>query len=116
MTTLTPEQIERYRRNGYLMVRHAVTGLALAAAQVQLADWIEQCRAHSGNWGTCADGKARFDLAEGHSADRPLLRRVSNPAEISPVCKNVLFDSAIPDIVADLIGPSIKFHHCKVNL
>ncbi len=96
MTILTPEQIESYRRDGYLVVRRAVTGPALAAAQAQLADWIEQCRAHPGNWGTCANDKARFDLAEGHSADRPLLRRVSNPAEISSVYREVLFDSAIP--------------------
>jgi phytanoyl-CoA hydroxylase len=25
-------------------------------------------------------------------------------------------ESAMVDMVADLIGPDVKFHHCKINL
>ena len=29
---------------------------------------------------------------------------------------DVVRNSAVPDMVADLIGENVKFHHCKVNL
>jgi hypothetical protein len=28
----------------------------------------------------------------------------------------VAFDSPIPDIVTQLLGPSIRFHHSKLNM
>ncbi|MBT5432325.1 MAG: phytanoyl-CoA dioxygenase family protein, partial [Rhodospirillaceae bacterium] len=116
MAFISPEQIEQFQHDGFTIARGVVTGAALDAMRQQLEDWVEESRSHSGNWGTCLDGKARFDLEGGHRADHPRLRRISNPVEISEPYRHALFESAIPDHVADCIGPDVKFHHCKVNV
>jgi phytanoyl-CoA hydroxylase len=81
-----------------------------------LDGWIEESRAHERNWGRTPDGKARFDLEAGHSAGQPKLRRVANPADISEAYRAFLWDGRITEIVAALIGPDVKFHHCKLNI
>jgi ectoine hydroxylase-related dioxygenase (phytanoyl-CoA dioxygenase family) len=45
-----------------------------------------------------------------------VVRRIKNPADNDPLYRWVAFDSPIPDIVAQLIGPSIRFHHSKLNM
>jgi len=113
---LTREQYERFWNEGYLVVEDAVSQPQLAALNAELDRWIEESRSHSGNFGQTIDGKPRFDVEPGHSAERPRLRRVSNPIEISEPYRAVLFESNIVDMVADLIGPNVKFHHCKINV
>jgi ectoine hydroxylase-related dioxygenase (phytanoyl-CoA dioxygenase family) len=51
-----------------------------------------------------------------HSAERPALRRINNPSDISDAYLEVMRGSHMTDMVADLIGPDVKFHHCKINL
>lgn len=116
MAALKPDQIAGFRDQGYLVVAGAVTGDALAALRRELAGWVEESRAHEGNYGETFDHRHRFDLEAGHSAEAPRLRRVNNPAEVSEAYHAVTHRSTVPDMVADLIGPSIKFHHCKINL
>ena len=51
-----------------------------------------------------------------HCAERPALRRINNPSDISDAYHDAMSNSRIVDMVADLIGPDVKFHHCKINL
>ena len=88
----------------------------VAALTGEFDTWIEQSRAQTANYGETLDGKARFDLEAGHTAERPRLRRVANPVDVSAAYRQALFDSPIPDRVAELIGPDVKFHHCKLNI
>jgi hypothetical protein len=57
-----------------------------------------------------------FDLDPRHTAAAPVLRRIKNPADHDPLYRWVALESPIPDIVTELIGPSINFHHSKLNL
>jgi len=113
---LDPADIEAFRNSGYLVVPGVVGSEDLAAMRHELAGWIEESREHRSNYGAMPRNKLRFDLEPGHSAEAPRLRRVANPVDISAVFRRVLWDDRIPDLVADLIGPSIKFHHCKLNI
>jgi ectoine hydroxylase-related dioxygenase (phytanoyl-CoA dioxygenase family) len=61
------------------------------------------------------DDRPRFDIGAEHSAGHPALRRVNNPSEISETYLEVMQNSAVVDMVADLIGPNVKYHHCKIN-
>ncbi len=115
MAELTHEQITAFRRDGYLMVERAVDAALLAAMRRQLDDWIDESRGHAGNWGETAGGALRFDLEAGHAADAPRLRRINNPAEVSDAFHAATFDSPLAAMVADLIGPDVKFHHGKIN-
>jgi hypothetical protein len=56
------------------------------------------------------------DLDPRHSASAPVLRRIKNPADHDALYRWVALESPIPDIVAELIGPAIRFHHSKLNL
>jgi hypothetical protein len=81
----------------------------------QFADWVEESRAHDEAYGETVDGRARFDLEPGHSADKPALRRINAPTDVSESYYQVMRDSKMTDCVAELIGPNIKYHHSKVN-
>lgn len=116
MTAITAAEIERFRDQGYLVVRGAVPPQQVAALRAQLDAWIEESRGHAANWGECLDGRPRFDLEAGHGADEPRLRRVNNPAEVSEPYRACAFESPMADIAAQLVGPDLKFHHCKINI
>ncbi len=114
---LSRDQVELFRDQGYLVVEDAVTPDQLSALESELAGWVEESRAHREPFGPeTLDGRPRFDMGAEHSAGRPALRRVNNPSDISPAYEDVMSDSAMVDMVADLIGPDVKFHHCKINL
>lgn len=108
---------DRYRRDGYLVVENAVTPEQLEAMRRELGHWVEESRRHDAPFGEpTIDGRPRFDIGADHSSDHPALRRVNNPSDISPAFADVMSEAPVVDMVADLIGPDVKFHHCKVNL
>jgi phytanoyl-CoA hydroxylase len=114
---LTDAQIERFWQDGYLVADDAVTAAQLAAMRAEIEDWVEASRAHSVPFGPpTLDDRPRFDMGAEHSAATPALRRVNNPSDISAAFRAVMQEAAMVDMVADLIGPNVKFHHCKINL
>ena len=112
---LTEQQIEAFRRDGVVIVEDAVTPGQLAALRREFAAWVEESRRHEAAYGEIIDGRPRFDLEPGHSAERPALRRVAAPADISDAYLEAMADSRMTDLVADLIGPDLRVHHCKIN-
>ncbi|MBV9835848.1 MAG: phytanoyl-CoA dioxygenase family protein [Alphaproteobacteria bacterium] len=114
---LTRSQIDDFWRDGYLVVADAVTPGQLAALRAEIVDWVEQSRAHTQPFGLpTIDGRPRFDMGTEHTAAKPALRRINNPSDISDAYLEVMRDAGTVDMVADLIGPDVKFHHCKINL
>ena len=114
---LQREQIDRFWRDGYLVAENAVSVEQLERLRNAIDEWVEESRAHDAPFGeSTMDGRPRFDMGEEHCAERPALRRINNPSEISPHYENVMRNSPMVDMVADLIGPDVKFHHCKINL
>jgi ectoine hydroxylase-related dioxygenase (phytanoyl-CoA dioxygenase family) len=108
---------DQYRRDGYLEVEDAVTPEQLEAMRRELGHWVEESRQHDAPFGDpTIDGRPRFDIGADHSPDHPALRRVNNPSDISPAFTAVMTAAPVVDMVADLIGPDVKFHHCKINL
>ena len=112
---LSKAECQQFNDYGYLIRESAVNENLLAGMDEEFSEWMDLCRKHDKNFGDTVDGKARFDLEAGHTKENPKLRRVANPADISEKFQKVLWDSAVTDMVADLIGPSIRFHHCKLN-
>jgi ectoine hydroxylase-related dioxygenase (phytanoyl-CoA dioxygenase family) len=114
---LNQQQIEQFWHDGYLVAENAVTSDQLAALRRELAMWVEESRGHAKPFGSpTIDGRPRFDMGEEHSAERPALRRVNNPSDVSPAYLEVMKNAAMVEMVADLIGPDVKFHHCKINV
>ena len=115
MATLTQDQIDSFWRDGVLVVEDAVTPDQLDALRAQFTEWVEESRHHEGDYGETMDGRARFSVQPGHNAIRPALRRVQSPEEVSDTCLGVMRTAGTVDMVADLIGPNLRFHHGKMN-
>lgn len=115
MTALSDAQRETFWRDGVLVVEDAVSAQDLTALKDVFDGWVEDSRAHADDFGETLDGRARFDLEPGHTADRPALRRVQSPEEVSEVYARVMRTAPMVDMVSELIGPAIRFHHGKVN-
>ncbi len=115
MGVLSKEQIDRFWRDGVLTVPEAVSAAQLAALQSDFDGWVEESRDQTEPYGSCIDGRIRFDIQPGHSAERPTLRRVQAPTEISQAYHDAMAESRMTDMVADLIGPDVKLHHTKIN-
>ncbi len=113
--SLSQDQIDRFWADGALLVEDALTPSQLAALIADFEAWKEESRDHVEPYGETMDGRPRFDLEPGHSAERPALRRVSSPVEISDAYLDVMRDNAALDAVAQLIGPNIEFNNSKIN-
>lgn len=116
-TALCQDQINAFWRDGFVCVKDAVTPDQLAAMRALIADWVEESRSHATPFGPeTIDGRPRFDMGGEHSAEHPALRRINNPSDLYSPYEDVMRNARVADMVADLIGPNVKFHHDKINL
>src|SRR5947207_8830994 len=106
---LTDAQIAGYHQDGYLAVPRLIDDDRVEALRRLTDAFVERSRGVSGS-------DAVFDLDPRHTASAPVLRRIKNPADHDPLYAWVALESPILDVVAELIGPSLRFHHSKLNL
>jgi ectoine hydroxylase-related dioxygenase (phytanoyl-CoA dioxygenase family) len=106
---LTDEQIAAYHRDGYVAVPRLIPSDRVEALRRVTDEFVERSR-------VLARSDVVFDLDPRHAAHAPVLRRIKDPADHDPLYRWVALESPIVDIVAELIGPSIRFHHSKLNL
>lgn len=106
---LTDEQIAGYHRDGYLAVPRLIDAERVAELRRVTDVFVERSRG-------IARSDAVFDVDPRHSATAPIVRRIKNPADQDPLYAWVALESPILDIVTELLGPSIRFHHSKLNL
>ncbi len=104
---LSQAQRESYFERGYLCVP-AFTG----------GDWLERLQQVSAGFLAASREETRsgpvFDLAPGHSAATPRVRRLKTP----DVRDGAYWDYArgpLAEVAADLLGPDVVFHHTKLN-
>ena len=75
MGVLTAEEVARFWEEGCIVLPDAVTQPQLAAMRRAFEGWVEESRTETEAYGETFDGRPRFDLEPGHSAERPALRR-----------------------------------------
>jgi len=107
---LTQKQRERYFEDGHIVLERVIPG-----------DWVEKLR-HVTQQMVDESRKitkrdAKWDIEPDHTAENPRLRRLSSPNDHHPVYWEYASatNSVLPDIMADLVGPDVKFHHSKLN-
>ena len=115
MSFLTQEQKDTFWQTGFLVIEDAVTSEELEGLRKVFSRWVEESREYKSDYGETLDGRPRFDLQPGHSAEKPGLRRIQSPEEVSDLFANIMRNAATVDFCAELIGPSIRFHHGKIN-
>lgn len=105
---LSQGQRECYFAEGYLLLEKIISDEWLERLRAVTKEIIEESR-------KIRQSDAIWDLEEGHSEDSPRLRRLSSPNDKHHVYWEYASQSILPDIVADLVGPNVKFHHSKLN-
>src|SRR6478609_1955686 len=105
---LSADQVARYHDQGWLAVPGLVGDEWLDRLRAVTGEFLDQSRALS-------ESNIIFDLDEGHSAAEPLLRRLSSPTDLHETYWSFASTSPVVDVVVDLIGPDVKFHHSKLN-
>ena len=106
--SLNDEQRHFYFDNGYLLVESAVPENWLDRLRDATNEMIDRSREI-----TISD--SIWDLEKSHSPEDPRLRRLTSPNDHHDVYWEYASSSLITDIVADLVGPDVKFHHSKLN-
>ncbi len=115
MAYLSQDQKDQFWKDGVIVCENAVTDTQLAQLRAEFENWVEDSRRYDDDYGETQDGRARFDLQPGHNAEQPALRRVQSPEEVSDGFATVMREARTVDYCAELIGPSLRFHHGKVN-
>src|SRR5690242_10447556 len=105
---LTDSQRAHYAEHGWLSVAGFVNDAWLDRLREVTAGFVEQSRA-------LTQSNVIFDLDAGHSAADPRLRRLSSPTDLHETYWDFASTSEIVDVVVDLVGPHVKFHHSKLN-
>ena len=108
LKVLTPDQVERYVRDGFLSVESLVDDAWLERLRAVTREFIDKARA-------LETSNFIFDLEPDHTEAQPRLRRLTSPADLHETYWEFASQSAIVDVVEDLLGPDIKFHHSKLN-
>jgi len=105
---LTQTQRESYFSEGYILLEKIIGDEWIKKLRDATEELVERSRKVS-------KSDTIYDLEPDHRPDSPRLRRVSNPTEQHPVFWEYVTKSVMPDAVADLVGPDVKFHHSKLN-
>jgi ectoine hydroxylase-related dioxygenase (phytanoyl-CoA dioxygenase family) len=108
LLALTEPQRTHYLEHGWVAVPAFVDADWLDRLRAVTADFVEQSRA-------LTESNVIFDLDAGHSASEPRLRRLSSPTDMHATYWSFASESPIVDVLVDLVGPNVKFHHSKLN-
>ena len=104
---LTQKQREFYFENGYLLLESIVTKEWLDILRKTTDQKINKSR-------TLTESDEIYDLDKGHTESNPRLRRLSSPNDHDENYWKYASEF-LPDIISDLVGPNVKFHHSKLN-
>ncbi|MEO7937133.1 MAG: phytanoyl-CoA dioxygenase family protein [Burkholderiaceae bacterium] len=107
---LSNDQIERYHRDGYIVVQ----GVVDAAWLSRLRAATERIVAGAAN---VDQHDAVYDLEPGHSRATPQVRRIKNPERVDPVFAELAHHSGIAGCLQQLWGGrGVRFDISKLNM
>jgi phytanoyl-CoA hydroxylase len=107
---LTSQQIETYRRDGYLVIPRLIEGEQLAELRALTDRIVAEARGVSAN-------DDLYDLEASHSAALPRVRRLK-PAIFKryEFFRALTRDPKITSILTGLLGPNIRLYGGKLNM
>lgn len=106
---VTPEQVQAYRRDGFVVVEDVLDAAEVAALRRVTDEFVERSRG-------IAEHTKIYDLEPGHSAEQPRVRRIKTPHLHDPVYAAVIRHPRILAVLQALVHPSLRFDTSKLNL
>lgn len=106
---LTEDQRAAYFRDGYLVLENYVSAEWLGRLRGAMTEVVDLSRTETRSGDV-------FVLERGHSAIDPRLHRVTSPQDQHPTFWDFMSAPVMTDLVADVVGPDVKFHHAKLNV
>ncbi|MBI3371291.1 MAG: phytanoyl-CoA dioxygenase family protein [Betaproteobacteria bacterium] len=110
MADIDSDALERYRRDGVIVIEGLLDDVARQRMKQVLADLIESAR----------DVRAHddvYDLEPSHSAKQPRVRRIKKPHAVHPVFAEFMRSPRLLAVLSALLGPSgVRLHGSKLNL
>ncbi len=108
--SLNRETLERYRRDGYIVVEGLLDDVTRQRMKQVLADLIQQAR-------TVTTHDDVYDLEPTHSPAQPRVRRIKKPHLVHPVFAEFMRSPPLLAVLSALLGPSgVRLHGSKLNL
>jgi ectoine hydroxylase len=105
---LTSAQKSAFERDGFLALPSLIEPQWIERLTSAMNEFIERSR-------TLTQSNAVIDIDAGHTATEPRLRRLTSPADLHDTFWEFASQSLLVDVVQDLLGPDIKYHHSKLN-
>lgn len=105
---LAEAEIEKYEQDGFIVLENLIDSNWVERLRDAMAEFVEKSR-------SLTESNFLFDLENTHTAENPRLRRLVSPADLHETFWEFASESILVDVVEDLIGPDIKFHHSKLN-
>jgi phytanoyl-CoA hydroxylase len=110
MTFPDPATVDRYRRDGVIVVEGLLDDATRQRMKQVLADLIARSRAV-----TTHDDV--YDLEPGHSTAQPRVRRIKKPHLVHPVFAEFMRSPRLLAVLSALLGSSgVRLHGSKLNL
>ncbi len=107
--TLTQEELDRYDREGYLVIPDAVT-------QDRLKKIIAETERLCDVAYTVTAGTDMLDLDPSHTPETPRIRRIKSHHEHSDLFAEFVAEPFIMDLLAPLMPSGIRVHNTKINM
>src|SRR5471032_1792285 len=107
---LTAQQIETYRRDGYLVIPRLIEGEQLAELRALTDRIVSEARGVAAN-------DDLYDLEPSHSATLPRVRRLK-PAIFKRYAffRSLTREPKITSLLSGLLGPNIRLYGGKLNM
>ena len=109
VSVLTQQQVQAYHRDGFIVVEDVFSVEETARMRAVTDEFVEAAR-------SVTDHTDVYDLEPTHSAAEPRLRRLKNPHAQHEVYYQAVTHPRVLQILAQLIGPAIKFDGSKLNM
>lgn len=109
MEVLSVDQKAFYDAEGYLVLENRIPMDTIQSIRNEIARFEAESRA-------LTEPNDRLDLEPGHSAAKPMVRRIKLPHTISDVMRDLMYSDHVLAPARDLIGPDLRIHTTKLNM
>jgi ectoine hydroxylase-related dioxygenase (phytanoyl-CoA dioxygenase family) len=107
--SLSPEQVDAYRADGYVIAHDVLDARELATLRAAVQELLDGARG-------VTDHTALYDLEDTHTPDAPRVRRLKMPHQHHAAFADLLRNPKVVSLLASLLGPDVRMQSCKLNL